>query len=240
MIFMGMEICSNRIGIYAVDGQNNERLNEEIFPNESALKKLLDDLGDVMKVVAFELDDRMNWIVPLLERTNRIHIMRIQPTRIKWIRKGRFKRATLNARDLAELARSEMLPRAAGVVDSQLHELRELVQAKKRLQGKRLSLIKSIRRTVGREGVHLPMAYFHDVDWQEHLTQISVSRGTKAIISAYQSSIDALLQSESELSKRIKEAKDVRRQFLDSIPGFSKLSPRLILNALSNTKHADD
>ena len=116
----------------------------EIEPTRGGLKGLIKGLGVEKKLVIFEAGNQLKWIAKTLKEMEEVEIHVVHPNEIKWISQSSGKTDKIDARKLAHLGRGDMLPRKVHIVEGKIRELRELISARQRLQGKRVALINSI------------------------------------------------------------------------------------------------
>ena len=88
---------------------------------------------------------------------------------MKWISQSNGKTDQVDARKLADLARGDLFPRPAHVVEGKTRQLRELVSAREQLQGKRVALINALRGCIRQEGVRFPAKFFQRSGWKVSL-----------------------------------------------------------------------
>jgi transposase len=101
-------------------------------------------------------------------------------------------------------------------------------------------LINSIRALLLQEGVRLTEKFFGRTDWRERLDRVAVSDTGRIVVTAYMQAIDALQETEAELTEQIVAVKDDRLELLESIPGIGLLTSRVLLGALDEAGRFDD
>ena len=119
-------------------------------------------------------------------------------------------------------------------MEGKIQESRELISARRRLQGKRVALINSIREQMKQEGYSLPEKFFQRRDWRETLRGVQVGEVQKLIIESYMDSIEGLVTTE-----KIDTIEDDDIELLESIPSVGRLSSRVILSALDDADRFD-
>ena len=239
MIYIGMDISSKSFVIHGIDEKKRVVVNKEIEPTRGGLQGLLKGLGVQKKLVIFEVGNQLKWIAKALQEVEGVEIHVVHPNEIKWINQSSGKTDKIDARKLAHLGRGDMLPRKVHIVEGKIRELRELISARQRLQGKRVALINSIRGQMKQEGHSLPEKFFQRSDWREKLRWVKIGDVQRLIIESYMDSVESLLIAEKKLTEKIGTIEDKGIELLESIPSIGKLSSRVIISALDNAERFD-
>jgi transposase len=239
MIYLGMDVSSKSFVVHAINERKQLVYSGEIEPTKYGLQKLIKELGEEEKLVVFEAGNQLKWIALELKKMEGVHIHVVHPNEIKWINQSSGKTDKIDARKLAQLARGDMLPRKVHIVEGAIRELRELLSARQRLQGKRVALINSIRGCLKQEGHRLPEKFFQGVGWQEKLGKMRLGRTQKVIIASYMKSIEGLLEAEQELTEEIVGIENADIRLVSSIPGIGKLTSRVIVSAIDDVGRFD-
>lgn len=240
MIYIGMDVSSKSFVIHAIDGRKKKIFSGEISPTRVGLRKLIKDLGGANKLVIFEAGNQMKWISLFLKKMKGVEVHVVHPNEVKWISQSDGKTDKVDARKLAELGRSDMLPRKVHIVEGSVRHLRELLSARGQLQGKRIALINSLRAYMKQEGYHFPEGFFQRLDCFEKIKSLRVSEVQKGIFCSFMRSIEMLKSSEQEITERMLGIKDVRLQLIESVPGIGKLSSRVLLSAIDRVDRFDN
>lgn len=239
MIYIGIDISSKSFVVHGIDERKRVLVNDEIEPTRGGLKGLIRGLGTQKKLVIFEAGNQLKWIAKTLQEMEGVEIHVVHPNEIKWISQSSGKADKIDARKLAHLGRGDMLPRKVHIVEEKIRELRELISARQRLQGKRLALINSIRGQMKQEGHSLPEKFFQRRDWREKLSAVKIGEIQRLIIESYMDSVEGLLLSEKKLTGKIETIEDKGIELLESIPSIGKLSSRMIISALDDAERFD-
>jgi len=239
MIYLGMDISSKSFVVHGIDEKKRVLVNGEIAPTRAGLKGVIRGLGVQKKLVIFEAGNQLKWIAKTLKDMEGVEIHVVHPNEIKWINQSSGKTDKIDARKLAHLGRGDMLPRKVHIVEGKIRELRELLSARQRLQGKRVALINSIRGQMKQEGHSLPAKFFQSLRWREKLKGIKIGEVQKLIIESFMDSIASLLIAEKKLTDKIGTIKDKGIELLESIPSVGRLSSRVILSALDDVGRFD-
>jgi len=239
MIYLGMDISSKSLIVHGINEKKRVLVTGEIAPTGAGLKGLIKGLGVQKKLVIFEAGNQLKWIAKTLQEMEGVEIHVVHPNEIKWINQSSGKTDNIDACKLAHLGRGDMLPRKVHIVGGKIRELRELISARQRLQGKRVALINSIRGQMKQEGHSLPEKFFQSKHWRERLKGIKIGEVQKLIIESFMDSIGSLLRAEEKLTKEIGAIRDKRIELLESIPSLGRLSSRVIISALDDAGRFD-
>ena len=181
MIYIGMDVSSKSFVVHAINEKRRKIFSGEIPPTRVGLRKLIKDLGGINKLIAFEAGNQMKWISLYLKRIKGVDIHVVHPNEVKWISQSDGKTDKVDARKLAELGRSDMLPRKVHIVEGSVRHLRELLSARGQLQNKRIALINSLRAYMKQEGYSFPEGFFQRLDCFERIKLLKVSEVQKGI-----------------------------------------------------------
>lgn len=239
MMYIGMDVSIKGFVIHAINDKKKVVFRGEVAATRAALRKAMEDLGEEPKVVVFEAGNQMKWIALSLKKMKGVHVHVVHPNVIKWISHSSGKTDKIDARKLAQLARGDLLPKRVHIVEGKVRQLRELLSARLKLQTKRVSLMNTIRGYLLQEGHKLPKNFFGRRDWRDQLTKSKLGETTKVIIVSFMRSIEALLESEKELTKQLLEVEDDRLEILESIPSIGAITSRTLLSALDDAKRFD-
>jgi len=240
MIYVGMDISSKSFVVHAISERKAIVFRGEIEPTRVALKNLMSELGRETKLVVMEAGNQLKWIALTLKAIRGVHLHVVHPNEMKWISESSGKTDRIDARKMAELARGDLLPRKVHIVEGTVRDLRELVSARHQLQSKRVALINAIRGYMLQEGYKLPEKFFQRADWRVRLEKAKLGEVTKRIVESMMAAVEAIAQSEEELTREIVAIEDERIELLETMPGIGKLSSRVILAALDNAERFDD
>lgn len=240
MIYIGMDISSKSFMVHAINSKKKVVFKGEINPTRHGLRKMVDHLGQQTKLVVFEAGNQLKWVALTLKKMKTVHLHVVHPNEIKWINQSSAKTDKIDARKLAELARGDLLPRKVHIVEGEIRQLRELISARDRLQGKRVALINCIRGCLKQEGYRLPEKFFSTRDWRQKLERMRIGETQKLIMTSYMNSIESIQQSELELGCRIVQIENQDIQLLETIPGIWQLTSRVIVSAIDDAKRFDN
>jgi transposase len=235
-----MDVSSKEFVVHAIDQRKQKVFEGRISPSRAGLRKLIGDLGVGPKLFVFEAGNQMKWIALTLMRQSGVRIHVVHPNEVKWISQSNGKTDKVDARKLAQLGWGNLLPRPVHVVEGKTRQLRELVSAREQLQSKRVALINALRGYIRQEGVRFPAKFFQRSDWKASLEKLSVGPTQGLIFKSFMESIDALKQSEEEITARMLEIQDDRCDLLETIPAIGKIASRVIVGALDDVERFDN
>src|SRR5262245_2696481 len=148
MIYVGIDLHRKRSQIAALDEQGNELLSRRVANEPEALKAILSELGDELQV-ALEATYGWEWLADLLEAEgHELHLS--HPLRTKAIAAARVKTDAVDARTLAHLLRSDLLPEAY-VAPRELRDLRDLLRHRVVLTRMRSALKNRVHALLARQ-----------------------------------------------------------------------------------------
>jgi len=239
MIYVGMDVSSKSFVVHAINEKKKVVFKGAVEPSREGLGKLMGRLGKETKLVVFEAGNQLKWIALWLKRRTDVHLHVVHPNEIKWISQSSGKTDKVDAKKLAELARGNLLPRKVHIVEGHVRELRELLSARQTLQSKRVALINTIRAYALQEGKRLPEKFFQRGDWYAALERKKPSRALLLIVRSFRASIDALKESEQEMTDRIAAIEDKRLDLLETIPSIGTITSRVLLSAIDEAERFD-
>ncbi len=124
-IYVGIDLHRKRSQIAALDEQGTELLSRRVANDPEALKAILAELGGELQV-ALEATYGWEWLADMLEAEgHELHLS--HPLRTKAIAAARVKTDAVDARTLAHLLRTDLLPEAY-VAPRELRDLRDLLR----------------------------------------------------------------------------------------------------------------
>ncbi len=150
MIYVGIDLHRKRSQIAALDEQGKELLSRRVANDPEALKAILAGLGGELQV-ALEATYGWEWLADLLEREgHELHLS--HPLRTKAIAAARVKTDAVDARTLAHLLRTDLLPEAY-VAPRELRDLRDLLRHRVVLTRMRSALKNRVHALLARQGI---------------------------------------------------------------------------------------
>jgi len=240
MIYIGMDVSSKSFTVHAINERKKVVFKGDIKPTRAGLRGMIEELGRETKLVVFEAGNQLKWIALTLKKIRGVQIHVVHPNEIKWINQSSGKTDKIDARKLAHLGRSDMLPRKVHIVEGKTRELRELISARSTIQSKRIALINSIRGCLKQEGYKLAKGFFKNEKWREQLKKMRIGHTQKLIVEKFMESIEGMVKAELELTARILEVEHKDIELLETIPGIGGLTSRVLVSAVDDANRFDN
>src|SRR3989440_7445971 len=150
MVYAGIDVHRKRSQVSLVDGDGKELLNRNVDNGSDAMLDILEDL-EPGTPVAFEAAYGWGWLADLLEeRELEAHL--VHPSVCKAIASARLKNDKVDARMLAHLLRTDLLPEA-WIAPKEVRDLRVLLRHRASLVRVRTSLKNRIHAVAADEGL---------------------------------------------------------------------------------------
>jgi transposase len=150
-----LDVHRKRTQVAVLDGEGQELLNRNVVNGSVEMLMLLKDLAPGTPV-AFESGLGMSWVIDLLEQ-HRLELHLAHPSRCKAIAAARLKNDRVDARTLAHLLRTDLLPEG-WIAPPAVRELRTLVRQRMHLVRRRTSAkvrVQAILADHGASGANL-------------------------------------------------------------------------------------
>jgi transposase len=240
MVYIGMDVSSKDFLVHAIDQRQQKVFEGRIPPSRAGLRKLVKDLGKDSKLFVFEAGNQMKWIALMLAKQEGVRVHVVHPNEVKWIGQSNGKTDKIDAKKMAQLARTNLLPRRVHIVEGKARDLREMVSARGQLQSKRVALINAVRGYMRQEGVLLPEKFFQCLDWKSALESHPMPQTQKLITQSFMEGIGALERSEGEITRNMTEIHDRRCELLETIPAIGKIASRVLVGALDDAGRFDN
>src|SRR5436189_1473629 len=153
MVYVGIDLHRSRSQIAVLDQQGGELLSRRIANDREIFLELLHGLGDDVQV-ALEATYGWEWLADLLEDAG-VELHLAHPLRTKAIAAARVKTDAVDARTLAHLLRTDLLPEAY-IAPRELRELRDLLRHRVALTRMRSALKNRAGAILAKQGVRRP------------------------------------------------------------------------------------
>jgi transposase len=198
MIYVGIDLHRKRSQIAALDEQGRELLSRRVANDQEALRAILAELGGELKV-ALEATYGWEWLAELLEQErHELHLS--HPLRTKAIAAARVKTDAVDARTLAHLLRTDLLPEAY-VAPRELRDLRDLLRHRVVLTRMRSALKNRVHALLARQGIQNAHADLFGHGGRRFLVELPLREPARRRLESLLSLIDDL-DREIELAKR--------------------------------------
>src|SRR6266516_1340964 len=176
MIYVGIDLHRKRSQIAALDEQGTELLSRRVANEPEALKAILAELGGELQV-ALEATYGWEWLADLLEQEgHELHLS--HPLRTKAIAAARVKTDAVDARTLAHLLRTDLLPEAY-VAPRELRELRDLVRHPVALTRMRSALKQRVGAVMAKHGIARPYSNLFGPGGSRFLAELKLREGPR-------------------------------------------------------------
>jgi transposase len=228
MVYVGIDLHRKRSQIAALDGDGSEILSRRIFNDPAIFLGLLQGLGDEVEV-ALEATYGWEWLVDLLEDAGyELHLS--HPLRTKAIAAARVKTDAVDARTLAHLLRTDLLPEAY-IAPRELRDLRDLLRHRVALTRMRSALKNRVHALLARQGVQPSHADLFGPGGRSFLAELSLREPARRRLDSNLVLIDCfdreLKQTSSEIDARAKQ--DAYVEVLCQIRGIGRYIAMLVI-----------
>ena len=197
MIYVGIDLHRKRSQITALDEQGSELLSRRVANDPEALRTILDELGGELQV-ALEATYGWEWLADLLEQDgHELHLS--HPLRTKAIAAARVKTDAVDARTLAHLLRTDLLPEAY-VAPRELRDLRDLLRHRVVLTRMRSALKNRVHALLARQGIQTAHADLFGQGGRRYLAELPLREPTRR-------RLDSLLNLIADFDREIDLAK---------------------------------
>jgi len=211
-----------------LDQDGRELLSRRIVNDPEIFLELLNGLGDEVEV-ALEATCGWEWLADLLEDASfELHLA--HPLRTKAIAAARMKTDAVDARTLAHLLRTDLLPEAY-VAPRELRELRDLVRHPVALTRMRSALKQRVGAVMAKHGIARPYSNLFGPGGSRFLAELKLREGPRrrldsllALIAAFDGEIEATTK---EIEQRASE--DAYVEVLCQIRGVGRYIAMLVI-----------
>jgi transposase len=228
MIYVGIDLHRKRSQITALDEQGAELLSRRVANEPEALRAILAELGGELQV-ALEATYGWEWLAELLEQEgHELHLS--HPLRTKAIAAARVKTDAVDARTLAHLLRTDLLPEAY-VAPRELRDLRDLLRHRVVLTRMRSALKNRVHALLARQGIQNEHADLFGRGGRAFLSELPLREAARR-------RLESLLSLISDFDREIGEAKreidslavdDPRVDVLTQLRGIGPYTAMLVI-----------
>ncbi|HWQ23135.1 MAG TPA: IS110 family transposase [Gaiellaceae bacterium] len=228
MISVGIDLHRKRSQLAALDEDGRELLSRRVANDPEALKAILAELGSELQV-ALEATYGWEWLADLLEAEgHELHLS--HPLRTKAIAAARVKTDSVDARTLAHLLRTDLLPEAY-VAPRELRDLRDLLRHRVVLTRMRSALKNRVHALLARQGIQNRHSDLFGAGGRRYLAEVRVREPARRRLESLLSLIDDF-DREIELAKREIDAlarDDPRVDVLCQLRGIGPYTAMLVI-----------
>src|SRR5438876_4477938 len=228
MVYVGIDLHRSRSQIAVLDQQGGELLSRRIANDREIFLELLQGLGDGVQV-ALEATYGWEWLADLLDDAG-VELHLAHPLRTKAIAAARVKTDAVDARTLAHLLRTDLLPEAY-IAPRELRDLRDLLRHRVALTRIRTSLKNRVSAILAKNGIARPYSDLFGVGGTQFLSELELRDSPRqrldrhlALIADFTREIDATSR---EIDARAKE--DPYVEVLCQIRGVGRYIAMLII-----------
>jgi transposase len=225
---VGIDLHRKRSHVAALDERGGELFSRRIANDPDTFVALLGELDGESKI-ALEATYGWEWLADLLEEHGyELHLA--HPLRTKAIASARVKTDAVDARTLAHLLRTDLLPEAY-VAPRELRDLRDLLRQRVVLTQMRTALKNRVHALLARQGIQRAHADLFGAGGRRFLDELELRPDPRArleallrLIADFDREIDALAH---EIDRRAKH--DPRVEVLCQIYGIGRYLGMLIV-----------
>jgi transposase len=229
MLYVGVDLHRKRSQIAALDEQGALLLSRRIDNGPEQFLRVFGELGPAPLSVAFEATYGWSWFADLLQDAG-IEAHMAHPLATKAIAAGRVKNDAVDARTLAHLLRTHLLPEG-WIAPPEIRERRRLVRARASLVriGSRLRC--QIHALLAEQGIHPPVERLFGPTGRRFLSSLELPAVTRGRIDAALRLIDASVAEVAIADRELRAvfAGDARIPKLVPIPGIGFTTAATVL-----------
>jgi transposase len=228
MVYVGIDLHRKRSQVAVLDQNGNQLLSRRIVNDPETFLSLLHELGDDAEV-ALEATYGWEWLADLLEEAGyELHLS--HPLRTKAIAAARVKTDAVDARTLAHLLRTDLLPEAY-IAPRELRDLRDLLRHRVALTRMRSALKHRVAAILAKNGVQPGYSDLFGPGGRRFLAELSLREGPRRRLDSLLALIDAfdgeIEQTSREIDARAKE--DPYVEVLCQIRGVGRYIAMLVI-----------
>ena len=176
MVYVGIDLHRKRSQIAVLDQEGSELLSRRIVNDPETFLNLLHELGDDAQV-ALEATYGWEWLADLLEDAGyELHLA--HPLRTKAIAAARVKTDAVDARTLAHLLRTDLLPEAY-IAPRELRDLRDLLRHRVALTRMRSALKQRVGAILAKHGIARPYSNLFGPGGSRFLAELELREGSR-------------------------------------------------------------
>ena len=224
MVYLGVDLHRKRSHVVALGQGGEELLSRRIDTGPEAFTRVFGELDPWPLEVAFEATFGWGWFADLLADAG-IPAHMAHPLATKAISSARVKNDTVDARTLAHLLRTNLLPEA-WIAPPEVRDARRLVRMRTGLVRIRSRLKCQIHAVLAEQGVPLPVTDLFGQGGRRLLKDLVLPEVSQGRIGANLRLIDAIDAEAAEAEREIRRrfAHDGRIRRLLPIPGIGFLT----------------
>jgi transposase len=228
MVYVGMDVHRKRTQVAVLDERGEEVLNRNLPNDRGEISPLLLSLGDDVSVV-FEAAYGWGWLADLLNELE-VDTHLAHAKNVKAIASARLKNDKVDARTLAHLLRTDLLPES-WLAPKDVRDLRALLRHRARLVRYGTSLKARIHAVLADQGIRIDVPRLWTKPGRGWLDDLELPAMQRSIVEDLLGILDATDMRVRRLDHEIKElAKpDERVDALRKLPGIGLLSAMMLV-----------
>ncbi len=234
MVYIGVDLHRKKTQVAAIDERGGLVFNRKVRTDPGELQLLIDELRPQPVEVAFEATFGWGWFADLLAELG-IPAHMAHPLTTKAISTARVKNDSVDAKTLAHLLRTNLLPEG-WIAPPEVREARRLVRMRSALVRLRTKLKAQVHALLGEHGIQPDVADLFGKRGRALLDQLELRPTSQRRLEACLRLIDEISEeidrAEREIEESIKE--DARVQRLLPIPGIGRISAATILSEVGD------
>src|SRR5579872_2894193 len=223
MVYIGVDLHRKKSQVAAIDQEGNLVLNRKVRSEPGELQQLLDELRPQPIEVAFEATFGWGWFADLLAELG-IPAHMAHPLATKAISSARVKNDAVDAKTLAHLLRTNLLPEG-WIAPPEVREARRLVRMRSSLVRLRAKLKAQVHALLGEHGIQPDVVDLFSNKGRDMLRQLQLPAISGSRLEACLRLIDEIsleiVIAEREIYQMVKEDERVKR--LLPIPGIGPI-----------------
>jgi len=234
MVYIGVDLHRKKSQVAAIDESGGLVFNRKVRTDPGELQQLIDELRPQRVEVAFEATFGWGWFADLLAELG-VPAHMAHPLTTKAISTARVKNDSVDAKTLAHLLRTNLLPEG-WIAPPEVREARRLVRMRSALVRLRAKLKAQVHALLGEHGIQPDVVDMFGRRGRVMLGQLQLRPTSQRRLEACLRLIDEIslevMLAEREIEASIKE--DARVQRLLPIPGIGLISAATILSEIGD------
>jgi transposase len=229
MLYIGVDLHRKISQVAVLDATGEQVLNRRVRSNADQLTRVFGELAPEPIEVAFEATFGWGWFADLMLEAG-IPLHMVHPRAAKAISTARVKNDAVDAKTLAQLLRSNMLPEA-WIAPPQVREARRLARMRTSLIRIRSRLKCQVHALLAEHGITLEVSDSFGKQGRELLAGLRLSHISQSRVAANLRLVDGITEEVKLADQELKElyAKDPRMPRLTAIPGIGFTTAAVIL-----------